>query len=261
MKILKKILLNIYNFLLKIVSHPSLNFLFTIVAIYISWITLHHADKQFELNSKSSDSLFNVQLKNSKELNENLIGRIRELQNITKTQLGVNSKQLDISTNALKEQIYSGRPKVIVILDDVEDTTNVNANVYGPKIITVTKNEGSRYALNCSLRPFLLLKDFKIYKHGLYPKVAYNLEPTNPRENSFLPKFPLENKYDFYYVYDINYYDDQLKQTFRHSYYYHYYRMRNVGAFYNCKNNEKEELKKNINDELKAMNEPLLPDE
>jgi hypothetical protein len=264
MKTLKKVLINIYNFLLKIVSHPSINFLFTILAIYISWITLHHADKQFELNSKSSDSLFNVQLRNSKELNESLINQIKELQNITKSQLDITDEQLGISKKTLNEQIYSGRPKIILVSVEIEDTNNIVAGVYSPKITLTLKNNGKRFALNCFTRHFTIDTNYKSVSStpiNLAENNKITIESDNSASEYYLPKNSLINKNDFFYVFETNYYDDALRRKFKQTYFDHYYKTRGVIRFYICSNDEKIKVLRRLNEMLKANNEPLLSDD
>jgi ABC-type lipoprotein release transport system permease subunit len=59
-----------------------------IVALYISILSYKNANDQFEKNSITSDSLFNVQLYNERQLNDSLIMQIRTLQKNNKQSIG-----------------------------------------------------------------------------------------------------------------------------------------------------------------------------
>lgn len=106
-----------------------------------------------------------------------------------------------------------------------------------------------------------MFDNFKEFRHRLIPDETIYIEPDNTKEGEFLPKFPIKYRNDFYYFYEISYYDDALKRTFKQSYFYHYHKVRNIGDFYFCKDDEKALLIKNINNELKKINEPIISDE
>ena len=122
MKLYKKIFYKIHIiFKRKITFSNLINIVFLLIALFallVSIKTLEQADKQFKLNSRSSDSLFNVQLRYSKQLNDSLISQISELQEITSKQLIITDEQLKISKETLNDQIYSGRPKILFCLPD-----------------------------------------------------------------------------------------------------------------------------------------------
>jgi hypothetical protein len=70
----------------RLLKNIDLNISVAILSLFVSYLAyrisekaLSHADEQFKLNSESSDKLFRVQLKHSKDLNDNLISQIREL--------------------------------------------------------------------------------------------------------------------------------------------------------------------------------------
>ena len=214
----------------------------TILAVILAIVAIDHADKQFVLNSESSDRLFNLQLKDAKELNDSLIAQVQRLQKVTERQLAITDEQLRISKEVLNEQIYSGRPKIVVMSDKLEDTSTVLEGNYSPKIITTVKNIGKRFAKQYRLRPFALDIGLAYYRGGVLPKSTMTIEPEKVMANDFLPKLSMNCRNEFFYVYEVSYYDDVLKMTFKQSYFHHYYRMRNVTDFFSCDNNEKEAL-------------------
>lgn len=237
-----------------------LNFLALIVAIIVLLIskkTLDNANLQFEQNSKTADSLFNLQLSYAKNLNDSLISEIGRLQEITGKQLRITDEQLRISIETLNEQIYSGRPKIIVLSDQIKDKENIKDEIFSPNIITTFKNIGKRFAESVSLRPFIVYPDFSQIRGGALPN-PHLLEPGTEHIYEFKPRINVKFRDDFYYCYEIVYFDKILKQQFKQVYYRHYYKRRRSFEFFFCKLEEEIRIKRTVNDILKTINESLF---
>lgn len=229
-----------------------------IAALYVANESMSNANKQFQINSETSDSLFNVQLKHSKELNDSLINQISILQDITNSQLQITDQQLNISKEILKDQIFSGRPKIYVRKNEIADTIKISDHIFMPKIETSYKNTGKRSANDLSIRGFILYGDLSIIKANLAQLESSHLEPEGERTFHLISEIQNEYKDNFYYCYDIVYYDHILEQKFIQSYYFRYYKFGDKYSFYECKNNEKDRIKMAINVKLRIMNERLF---
>lgn len=98
------------------IINTSLNLIMlfvTIITLTVAIKTLDNADKQFQENSHSSDSLFNIQLDFSKKLNDSLINQIGLLQKLTNNQISITDRQLKVWEKIAKEE-YDRRPKLSI---------------------------------------------------------------------------------------------------------------------------------------------------
>lgn len=229
-----------------------------IAALYVAIEGRNDANRQFQINSKTSDSLFNTQLKHSKALNDSLISQISILQDITNKQLQITDEQLKISIELFQDQIYSGRPKLYVLSNKIADSTITIDNIFQPRIVTVFKNNGKRSANKISIRSFTLFNNFLALKANLKTEESYIIEPEGARKFQAMPVINQKFKDDFYYCYDIIYYDKILKQEFIQPYYYHYYKSGDKFDFYFCKIDSKEKIKESINHWLRTLNKRLF---
>jgi len=239
-----------------------LNILALLVAVYAVQIarkTLNETSKQFQQNMISSDSLFNLQLNHSKILNDSLIYQITELQKITNNQLKITENQLRISIQTLQEEIYSGRPKIVIQGISIADTNMViNEKIFSPLIKTQYENIGRRPAIDFVYRTFILYPDFSNARLG--EKQSKNF--VDPGRGSsvlnFTPKIPIAYKDDFYYCIEISYYDKELERKFHQAYYYHYYRSREGYDFFYCELEEANKIRGALNKILKRNNIELF---
>ena len=152
---------------------PYINLLTLIVAIialFVARSTLEHADNQFKESSKSSDSLFQVQLINSKGLNDSLVKQIKGLQSITSSQLKMSGEQLKVWSELYKDQLFAGRPKIRQENITITDTDQVYDHWYSPKIAVDLINDGSRTAYNISVRAYCVnvTQNDTIMRGGLF---------------------------------------------------------------------------------------------
>jgi hypothetical protein len=224
----------------------------SIIALWIAIKSMKNQNIQFEQNSKSSDSLFQVQLSNSRELNDSLVSQIKSLQSITNKQLGITDEQLKISKQTFNEKMYSERPILFIATPTMLDTNVVFGNEFSPIIVVKITNIGSRAAKNIEFRIFVVLDDSSI--RGASPDFS-NIDHIEKDVTSIQyhkPKIPLKNKYEFYYCVDIEYYDELLGKYFYSSRYYFYQKSRNKMNFDGCTENEKSNVRKILNKELKS---------
>ncbi|MGD8307105.1 MAG: hypothetical protein PVF17_10655 [Ignavibacteria bacterium] len=251
---------------IKIIGKPIFNSLLNLVmlgvaiyALVIAIRTFDNANEQFEKNSRSSDSLFNVQLRYSKQLNDSLINQISQLQEITNSQLKITDEQLEVSKETYRNQLYTGRPKIVLLYNFIKDTSFVFNNAFSPVISTKYTNVGNRNAVNLKSRFFVVYPDFSgIRSSALFPEMTGNFEPEASSTYEFKPRIPVQYKDEFYYCVEFSYYDNILKKEFYFPYYFHYYKNRNEYNFYDCEDNVKPKIKNTINNILKALDIPLF---
>ena len=256
----------IINVLKSIFTSPILNTIISIIALYIAYLalnlaneTLENSNKQFEQNSKYSDRVFNIQLKSSKELGDSLISQIKGLQNITSKQLKITDQQLKISTETLSEQLYENRPKVIVSSIEIIDTNLYIEYKFSPLIKIGVKNIGKRTALKTHLRQFIIYSDFSgIRHHNYFPMTSIDIQPENSYVSTFKPKINYIQKDEFYFCFEINYYDEKLNKKFSMPYYYFYHQDRGEYTYSVCDDSTKNILQKKINKFAKSVDEPLF---
>ena len=209
------------------------------------------ARTQFEQSSQHADSLFLVQLNNARQLNDSLINQISSLQKITRNQLAITSSQLDVMQKSLKEQIISDRPKISVIGNAISDTGLVIDNLFSPEITTTLQNNGRRVADSLQFIPFIVdgtisnmrTTDEKLFKQPF-------LEPNNNASIKYKPHFPLSSKNEFYYCFQLIYYDKQIPKEIVQSYFYKYYKSRGEADFKGCTQSEVQNLRNFINTNL-----------
>jgi hypothetical protein len=232
--------------------------LISIVALYVAFESMNNANRQFQINSETSDSLFNIQLKNSKELNDYLIIQISKLQEITKQQLKITDEQLNISIELLKDQIYSGRPKIAALSNRITDTVKTLDYIFSPRIETAFQNIGKRFADKLTIRTFILFNNFSTIRADILPKASYFVEPNAKITRHLIPSIDKKYKDNFYYCYDIIYYDEKLKINFTQAYYFRYYKLADRYDFYRCKINDEEKIRESLNNSLRTNNERLF---
>jgi hypothetical protein len=231
------VLQNILNILMLIIS---------IGAIVISIKSYNSANRQFEENSKKSDSLFQIQLTNEKMINTNL----EKIQELTNNQINIINQQLNISTQTLNDQINSSSPKLIILETTLEGKTTLYNGMYAPVIYTTYKNVGKRYANDVEYRPFVITNDFKVIRSGnenFASKLV--LGPDQTATSLFKPKFdsPITA---FYYCVEISYLDRLTDKKNYITLFLKFVNDRGKDVFDVCSNQEKETLLSLLNDFL-----------
>jgi hypothetical protein len=205
-----------------------------------------------------SDSLFNVQLHYSKALNDSLIFQISKLHETTSKQLAITDEQLKISSETLREQLYSGRPKIVVVEITISDTGVVIDGMFSPIIRTQYGNQGARHADSLEFRPFIVFKDLSGFRAGIIPHESAFLEPGASRKSEFKPRIAMESRDDFFYCFEILYYDAILDKKSSQAYYWHYYKSRGTFQFLSCSDETKRQINEVINQRLRSLKERLF---
>lgn len=262
MKRLEKIK-NIFKVLLKKLESPLfgafVNVVMLVIAIYaliIAKRTLDNADEQFQVNSITSDSLFNVQLSYSKKLNDSLILQISTLQKITNSQLQITNEQLKVSKEIYQDQLFSGRPIIVVKDFIISDTSLIQADLFSPKISTIYENVGKRSAIDVVFRPYIVYPDYSDFRASDFFSKSSIMEPNASHTHQYKPKIDKKYKLDFFYCFEISYYDKILDKRFNQYYYQHYRRDRNEYTFFECNKDDINKLRDYFKITLKSINEP-----
>lgn len=240
-----------------------INVIVLIISIYALKIAIeanNNQVEQFDENSKSSDKLFNVQLKNSRALNDSLVSQIKSLQSITNKQLSITDEQLNLSKQNYSEQILLGRPRITINNMKIIDTINVKTKTSTLKISYDFYNSGYRTALFLSNRTFVIEIDTLI----MLVEDSYNptsLEPAQSVHQTLYPVLRNENLENFYLFIEFSFYDEFTKREINNFYYLHYFNYLEKNDFYICEDAEKKSLRDFINRNLPKQNKPLLKNE
>ena len=211
-------------------------------------------------NVNNATELFNEQLESSRKLNDSLIHQISLLQKITNNQLTTTDKQLRVSIETYQELLYSNRPKMLVGTTVIEDTNNISEEIYKPIIRTKFENIGRRYAYKVNVRSFTLNPDFSNVQQGFRFDVDF-MEPESKRVYSSYPEIPMIHKDNFFYCFEVSYYDTALTQMFNQAYYMNYRKSREKFNFYLCDNKTKQKLRSILNEKLRFITIERLFDE
>lgn len=223
-----------------------------VISLLYSILSFNSANNQFKENAQSSDSLFNIQLTNEKELNEKLIAEITKLQEITNNQLIIIQNLLEVSESTLENKKYSERPILTFGKCILKDGDDIIDGMFAPLIELKYQNQGKRSAFSITIRPYIISSEMKLLKAGLSKNIGSSLEPGGSSEIEYKPKFNIKYKDNFYYCIEIQYFDNLLSRKFNYTLYTNYYNSRNKFEFYNCDENKRKELKSVINDYLSS---------
>jgi hypothetical protein len=234
-----------------------------IIALFVAMKGNSNVNEQFNINMHSSDSLFNVQLRNAKALNDSIVNEIKKLQSITNNQLKITKDQLLFSNAAYKEKLFAERPILVVPAIEL-DTSTVNVDgTFSPIITCQIENNGGRIAYNCNFQWYVVYKDFSGYRKRLNENTVVNLSPKVPILSESTPKIDLKQKNSFYFCFKIDYYDSLMDMKCKLIEYHHYdsnYRTSSNerSKLFNCDVSERKKLKSYLNDLMKKNKEPLF---
>lgn len=254
--------------------------LIALLAFFYTSIQTEKNNIQFEENRKASDSLFEVQLINAKQLNELLISNAEKLSssqivelnkiqsintNLTisaKNQLETTKENLKLTEQSLDDYIIETRPNIIMgktKVSDIDSILKEDSRVLKNKtIIENFSNNGKRIADNFELRRAVFY-DNKIQ----FFSTSTTIKKVLPNESKFSSMvINLENIYseDFYYWYQIRYYDERLNSWEDRSRYFHYNRRANGLDFYDLDEKRILGLRKFIDEKLEELNLSLTID-
>lgn len=243
-----------HNVLIQIFVNLAMLIL-SIVAISIAITSYNSSNKQFLKNSRDSDSLFKIQMGNEREINANL----EKIQKLATKQLLLIDQQLTISSQALKDQVNSGRPILIITNIELQDRERIISNAFAPIIITRYKNSGKRIAYNVGYRAFIVSKDYECLSSNY--KFPESLTDTGPDKEDWVeykPKFV--NVIPFYYCFEINYFDKFTGKKYYQTFVSEYNKMRQIEQFFECEEYKKTKVKEAINKCLQNDKQRLLFD-
>lgn len=254
--IIKKISIKIINFWSKIkiiwknsikkyINQNNIAIIISFFSLFVAIVSFKNANRQFEINSIQSDSLFKENLKHSKAYSDSIIKQLEKNGIIINKQLYTADEQLKITKQTLENQIYSGRPNISV--DDIFllDTNKIIADEFAPNLLIKIVNSGQRPGHNVIFN-WLLIKftaHITLAKSNLRTKK--NREYVNEIGSysrmtiSLLPKIDKIYKTDFYLYFELSYEDVILNKIFKQQYYYHYFKSRDKFDFAGCNLNEK----------------------
>lgn len=224
---------------------------------------------QFEKNSRDSDSLFKVQLQqaydlnkshieNNKKLNDSLINELEEIQNINTIQgtatnnlLKATQKQYELTDQSLQDYIYETRPKFKLGANKVEIIDSVTESLVRISIIRNITNTGNRDATESEFRHLFIDKNNK--------PIDFDINNTQnifqPNQTSIIIYKPLiftKESEEFFYWFQIRFYDERRDEYFDRSYYYHYHEDVQGKVFYTPSIKNQKILRTIVDAELKT---------
>lgn len=237
----------------------------SIFAIWLANKSYTTANRQFEDNSKKSDSIFDLQYENEIMINANLekiqnkTDSIFEIQSeLTNKQISIIDQQLIVSQQILKDQIIAGAPKLINLGSKLKDRNTVFDGKYSPIITTHYKNVGNRYAFDLEIRSFYLSEDLRMTSsniEGVITKVI--LGPNEEGATDHKPK--LDNPVTtFYYCFEITYLDKLTDKKYYLTTFTKFFKNRGKENFYICDIEQEKKLRDTINFVLFNKNLNLL---
>jgi hypothetical protein len=219
------------------------------------------SNEQFKDNKKSSDSLFKVQLSNSRALNDSIVNQLKSLQSITNSQLKITKDQLLVSNEEYKEKLFSGRPQLILNSQDI-DTNNIDDKLFTPIISFTIQNIGSRTAQNLFFQPYIVYNDLSDIRYDKTNKTYISLKPREEIPFTFKPKIDVKQNKEFFLCCKASYYDSTMHQAFNFIDYSQYisdlripHNLR-ISKFISCNESQKKILKNHLNELMRGLNKP-----
>lgn len=209
----------------KVFRHISKNnnlvtLLLTLVSLYVAYkslelsdLSLKYSEKQNEINSITSDSLFKVQLLNSKNLNDSIINEINKLRSITDNQLHITEKQLI----ELKAQ---SKPRIALTKFWAPSYSIYDMMTEVSSELTFL-NVGNREALKLQYISFIISSDLS--KVSDLSKGAVTNRLNSGEEYNFDLSIKVRHKIheeNFYIYIRIYYFDSELNKTESNEYFY-----------------------------------------
>jgi len=220
--------------------------LLTLVSLYVAYkslelsdLSLKYSEKQNEINSKTSDSLFKVQLSNSKNLNDSIINEINKLRSITDNQLHITEKQLIELKTQSKPRI--ALTKFLIPSYSIQDmVTEVSSEL-------TFLNVGNREALKLQYISFIISSDLSkvsdLSKGTVINKLSSGEEYNFDLSIKVKYKIFEEN---FYIYIRIYYFDSELNETESNEYFYKNWDTLHSTDVVKCNLNDIDKLRKII---------------
>jgi len=179
--------------------------------------------------------MFNLQMNQSRQLNDSLL---RQLKGIQKT----TGEQSEITNHQLEQEIYAGIPIMTPQKPLLSDTQAYN-NMFHPTVWFPYINFGKRPALNLSMNIFIVNE--KITRSDTVPS-AYSetdhIEPSQGFTNSIKSSIPISIGDTFYSVVQMKYKDGPTKKEFHSTFFFEWVYENGNYIHYLCNNNQKKKL-------------------
>lgn len=208
-----------------------LSIMLSIVAIGIAIIAFNSSNEQFVKNSKSSDVLFRIQLRQAEDLNDSLVKQISRLQQITKNQLEVSNEQLTTTKETLKDQIMINAPELALKGIEISDTGKVINNKYSPRLEIFFTNQGRRAAYDAVVRTFVLPEDMSEVRFAQSPETSLTIQKDDPSAQVVLPKLDIKSRTHFYLCVEFVSFDKLTSKMFTNVFVKDYKKLRSEYGF------------------------------
>ncbi len=231
-----------------------------LIAFIQTSIQVEKNNKQFEENRIASDSLFHTQLKHAEKLNDSLISELNKIQAINKqqsliaeNQLLSSQQQLDLSQQSLSDYLADTKPEMTYRYSKIINRDTINGNKIKLSIRNFFKNTGERDALNIEMRHAIIHN--KKSSSNIFIDTDMNLFSANSSVYSnFYPEMFLSESEDFFYWFQIIYYDKRLDNYINRSYYLHYRKTTQGSDFFYADEAQKDDIRKIIDSKLRNRN-------
>lgn len=269
---------------IKIMKKQSLDRIVSIISIEVAifafietGIQIKESNKQFQVSIEKSDSIFNEQLRHSRELNDKLLNDIKRMnsslvseldtiQNINSTNSSIVSNQLEITKEQIKlsgislnDYLFDTRAEVTFQEIELADVDTLSNKVYKLNIYEILYNSGRREATNVIYKQAIILPNKKIASFYINRDLDVLYPNSSKRINLYPTIVGIDKVEDFFYWRQTIYLDKKIKRQFEKNVFYHY-KKSDFGElnFFEAKPLQKHELKEIINLHLRSEGLPLI---
>lgn len=200
----------------------------------------------FKKNSKLSDSLYNVQFANEKKMNNSLINEVKSLQGITDSLRKLTQKTLEYS-------VFAERPILTLYGCKITNNDTIEGEKLFNGIINMSiLNSGKRTANNTFVRTILFSKMYLVLKTDISNKTYFNSENGSIKNYDLPISITLDNLKNFYFLVEASYVDDKLPGKRNKVELFHYFKPPGGKYDFNlCDNIDKQILIRMANEYLK----------
>lgn len=222
------------------------------------------SDKLFQTQLKHAENLNQLQIKNAQILNDSLISELNKIQDINKqqslaaeNQLLSSQQQFELSKQSLSDYLADTKPDLTLGKTEIVSRDTINDNKIKLSIIKFFTNTGKREALNVEIRNAI------IHNNRGVSDVLINTDMSlftanSSAESNFYPEMLLSESEDFFYWFQVIYYDKRLDKYTDRSYYFHYYKSVKGFDFYYVNDIQKKAIQKIVDSELKRKGLSLI---
>jgi hypothetical protein len=238
-------------------------------------IQVEKNNKQFEENRIASDKLFQTQLKhaenlnqlqirNAQILNDSLISELNKIQDINKqqslaadNQLLSSQQQLKLTKQSLTDYLADTKPDLTLGKTEIVNRDTISYNKIKLSIRNFFTNTGKRDALNVETRNAIIHNNKGVSDVSINTDMSL-FTANSSAESNFYPEMSLSESEDFFYWFQVIYYDKRLDEYTDRSYYFHYFKSAKGFDFYYVNDIQKKVIQKIIDTELKKKGLSLI---